>query len=68
MTLLLYTYTKEIHERKKMKREREINKSEDIEKIKQYLKNLGFICKSYPTAQNLIYSKNNEVIIIKNNM
>jgi len=50
-----------------MKHESKLSKSTDIEKIKQYLKNLGFICKSYPTAQNLIYSKNDEVIIIKNN-
>ena len=39
----------------------------DIEKVKKYLLGLGFICNSYPSAQQLIYSKNEQVIIIKNN-
>ena len=38
----------------------------DITKIKQFLLNLGFICRSFPTASNLIYVKNGETIIIKN--
>jgi len=47
-----------------MKNQKEKN---DIEKIKKYLLDLGFICKSYPSAQHLIYSKNKDIIIIKNN-
>lgn len=39
----------------------------DIEKIKNFLVGLGFVCDSYPTSQNFIYSKNGEVVIIKNN-
>ena len=39
----------------------------DIEKIKHFLLDLGFVCNSYPSAQHLIYSKNEEIIIIKNN-
>ena len=38
----------------------------DITKIKQFLFSLGFICRSFPTASNLIYVKNGETIIIKN--
>ena len=38
----------------------------DIEKIKNFLIKLGFVCNSYPSSQNLIYSKNEETIIIKN--
>ena len=49
---------------KKSSKEREIN---DIEKIKNYLVKLGFVCDSYPSSQNLIYSKKGDVIIIKNN-
>jgi len=39
--------------------------SDDIKKIKEFLSGLGFVCNSYPTAQNLIYSKNGDTIIIK---
>jgi hypothetical protein len=39
----------------------------DIEKIKNFLTKLGFVCSSYPSAQQLIYSKNGEIVIIKNN-
>jgi len=42
-------------------------KNTDIEKIKDYMTKLGFICDSYPSSQNLIYSKDEDVIIIKNN-
>lgn len=38
----------------------------DIIKIKQFLVDLGFICRSFPTAPNLIYVKDGETIIIKN--
>ena len=37
----------------------------DITKIKRFLHDLGFICRSFPTASNLIYVKNGETIIIK---
>ena len=40
---------------------------EAIEKIKNYILDLGFVCNSDPSAQNLIYSKNEESLIIKNN-
>ena len=43
---------------------REVN---DIEKIKKFLVELGFVCNSYPSAQHHIYSKNRDTIIIKNN-
>ncbi len=39
----------------------------DIGKIKEFLLELGFICKSYPSAQNLIYTKSGDIVIIKNN-
>jgi len=39
---------------------------DDIKKIENFLTELGFASNSNPTAQNIIYSKNNEVIIIKN--
>jgi len=45
--------------------DKKIEKS-DIEKIKKYLLGLGFICNSFPSAQQLIYTKNREIIIIKN--
>jgi hypothetical protein len=38
----------------------------DIEKIKNFLVKLGFVCNSFPTSQNLIYTKDDESIIIKN--
>jgi hypothetical protein len=44
--------------------EKELN---DVEKIKNFLMKMGFVCKSYPTAQNLVYSKDGETIIIRNN-
>jgi len=39
---------------------------DDKEKIKNFLVKLGFICNSSKSAQHLIYSKNGEVIMIKN--
>ena len=39
---------------------------EDIKKIKNFLSNLGFICDSSSSSQNLVYSKDGEVILIKN--
>jgi len=39
----------------------------DIEKIKNFLVKLGFICHSSPSSQNMIYSKDGEVVMIKNN-
>ena len=49
-----------------MKNSTKTIQTEEIEKIKNYLKGLGFNCDSHPTSQNLIYSKKNDVIIIKN--
>ena len=40
---------------------------DDIQKIKQFLGGLGFVCNSFPSAQHLIYSKNMDIVIIKNN-
>jgi len=45
----------------------EKKKSGDIEEVKKFLLNLGFVCNSYPSAQHLIYSKNGETVTIKNN-
>jgi len=50
-----------------MKNKLEKSKSSDIEKVKKFLVGLGFICNSYPSAQHLIYSKDGEIVIIKNN-
>jgi len=44
-----------------------VKKEESIEKIKNYILDLGFVCNSDPSAQNLVYSKNEELVIIKNN-
>jgi len=38
----------------------------DIAKIKRYLITLGFVCNSNPSAQNLIYNKKEDTVIIKN--
>jgi len=43
------------------------NKENDLEKIKEFLVKLGFVCNSNPTAHHLIYTKDKETIIIKNN-
>ena len=37
----------------------------DIDKIKNFVISLGFECNSFPNSSNQIYSKNNEVVIIK---
>lgn len=39
----------------------------DIEKVKKFLLELGFVCNSYPSAQHLIYFKDGETVVIKNN-
>ena len=49
-----------------MKNSIEKKELEYIEKIKKFLVELGFVCNSYPSAQNLVYSKNKTVVIIKN--
>ena len=38
----------------------------DIEKTKNFLLEMGFVCNSHPSAQHLIYTKKTEVVIIKN--
>ena len=48
---------------KNTEKDKELN---DIEKIKIFLEELGFICNSSPSAQHLIYSKKGEVVMIKN--
>jgi len=50
-----------------MENYKENKETSDIEKIKKYLLKLGFYCNSHESARNLIYSKKNEVVIIKNN-
>jgi hypothetical protein len=50
-----------------MKNPSEKSKSDDIEKITKFLVGLGFVCNSYPSAENLIFLKNKEKVIIKNN-
>lgn len=49
-----------------MRTKGEEGKSSDIEKVKEFLVELGFMCSSYPSAQHLIYSKGEETVIIKN--
>lgn len=49
-----------------MKDEEGKNDTSDMENIKDFLMNLGFISNSDPSAQHLIYTKNGETIIIKN--
>ena len=49
---------------KKNEKGRELS---DIDKIKNFLVKLGFVCNSYPSAHQLIYSKDGETILIKNN-
>ena len=38
----------------------------DIEKVEDLLFSLGFVCNSYSSSQNLIYSKKEDIVIIKN--
>ena len=47
----------------KIKEDKKIN---DIRIIKQILLELGFVCNSHPSAKHLIYSKNQDVISIRN--
>jgi len=49
-----------------MNSEGEERTSNDIQKVKDFLVGLGFMCISYPSAQHLIYSKGRETVIIKN--
>jgi len=42
-------------------------KLSDMKRIENFLVGLGFICNSSPSAQHLIYSKNGEIVMIKNN-
>jgi hypothetical protein len=49
-----------------MKHIEEIEELNDRQQIQQLLVELGFTCSSFPTAQNLIYSKDGEVVVIKN--
>jgi len=39
----------------------------DIEKIKNFLISLGFVTTSDSSAQHLIYTKEGETVVIKNN-
>lgn len=50
-----------------MKISKEKKELSDVEKIKNFLVGLEFICHSQPQSQNLIYSKKGDIIIIKNN-
>ena len=49
-----------------MKISSEKRKTDDIKMIKTHLLELGFVCNSHPSSQNLVYSKNMDTIIIKN--
>jgi hypothetical protein len=44
---------------------KEKKESSDIEKIKKFLLELNFICHSQPSSQNQIFSKEEDIIIIK---
>lgn len=49
---------------------KDINKkknNDDISKIINFLLKLNFKCNSFPSSQQQIYSKNEDVIVIKNN-
>ena len=50
-----------------MDNKRNHKQKSDIEKVKNFLVGIGFVCSSYPTAQHLIYTKDGETIVIKNN-
>lgn len=49
-----------------MKNIAEKKESDDRKKIENFLIELGFNCSSIPSAQHLIYSKNGDVVLIKN--
>jgi len=42
------------------------NQGSDIEKIKNFLISLGFVSRSHQSAKHLIYSKDGEKVVIKN--
>jgi len=48
-----------------MKISTEKNELSDIDKIKKFLTGLNFICYSQPSSRNQIYSKKEDIIIIK---
>jgi len=48
-----------------MKISREKSGLNDIDKIKNFLIGLEFICHSLPSSRNLIYSKKGNIVIIK---
>jgi len=49
-----------------MKNTVEQRELDDMKQIENFLVGLGFVCNSSPLAQHLIYSKNGEVVMIKN--
>ena len=49
-----------------MKDNLEKNDTKDIEKIKIFLKTLGFVCSSDLSAQHRIYTKSGDTVVIKN--
>ena len=51
-----------------MKNSSQKSGTNDIEKIKDFLVKLGFICNSFPSAENLIYVKGKERIIVTNDV
>lgn len=44
---------------------KEKDEPNDIEKIKSFLLGLEFTCHSQPSSRNQIYSKNENIVIIK---
>ena len=64
MSKMWSTYDKSL-KGEKMKSSNIKNESSEIKKIRKFLDGLGFTCSSYPSAQNLVYSKNGDTIIIK---
>ncbi len=44
----------------------EIKDTNTIEKVKNFLIDLGFVSNSDPSAQHLIYTKDGETVVIKN--
>ena len=40
---------------------------DDMKNVEKFLVEFGFVCSSSPSAQNKIYLKNGDVIMIKNN-
>ena len=52
---------------KNVKNSNQKRELDDIENIKKFLIGLGFYCRSDPSAQLQIYSKNKNKVIISNN-